>query len=143
MFALRAKSGITNVNPTQLQPGPIRHGELSAELVKRVELFLPIFQDVDPSSKEKWLEDFRRDLNPENEIVIWEAIASALNQFVANEKPDLALKQEAFGLLLARSASETDAAIASKPLKHMTLAQAHALLDLYTAPPQPIQVLAN
>jgi hypothetical protein len=100
-----------------------------------------VFAEVDPSSHEVWIDGFKRDLNPEREIAIWEAMAAAYQTFTNRHTLDLACRKEAFGLLLTRSGADEEATLSKQKLQHLTPAQAQELVRLYSAEPQPIQIL--
>lgn len=55
--------------------GQVR-SELSEEQVKRIRTFRDVFADVYPRDFEAVLSDFRKDAHPEQEICIWEFLAS-------------------------------------------------------------------
>jgi len=130
----RQTADTTMVDPSSIQPGPIRHERLDDALVARVRAFEPVLADIYPMSHEKWLEGFQRDLNPESEIAIWESIAAAWQRLpsLGSLAPDE--RKEAFGILLVRSGSDdVDSALAG--LKHLSRSRAETLLGFYTAPP--------
>ena len=138
-FTLRRTTPAPNkVNPASLQPGPIRHARLSDELIARVRAFEPVFADVYPDTHEQWIDGFQRDLHPENEIAIWEHLATAFTQFTTGRDLPLETRKEAFGILLVRSGGTDEAMLYSK-LNHLTLDEAKKLVSLYYAPPKPIQ----
>ena len=134
-------SPIQSVQPSDLQPAPIRHGTLSAELVARVKRIEPIFAEVYPRSHEEWLDDFKRDLDPEPEVAIWEAIASAYQTFTMRHTLSLDAKKEALGLLLVRSAADEQNTLSGAKLRYLSAAEAQELVRLYSATPQPVQIL--
>jgi len=117
--------------------GPIRHTKLSPDLVDRIRHLEEVFGEVYPISHEEWLNGFQRDRSPENEIEIWEQMASAYTTFLKENKIDAAGRREAFGLLLIRS---TSANVESRysSLRHLTISQAKSLVALYSAPPTPV-----
>ena len=59
-----------------LLPGPIRRETLPIVMANRIRLFREALVEVLPLSWLETLDGFRRDLNPENEVVIWEFVAS-------------------------------------------------------------------
>lgn len=90
----------SNIPLDELDPSPIRHAELSPDLVARVKDIQATFDEVYPSSLADWLDDFRRDLHPEQEVLWWEHLAQC---YIAYRDPhDLNAKQRqaAFKILL-------------------------------------------
>jgi hypothetical protein len=124
--------------PANLQPGPIRHAKLTDDLEARVKKFEPVVAEVYHQTHEQWVEGFLRDVHPESEIAIWEAIAFAYQQFTETRSLTLDAKKEAFGLLLVRSSGDEEQTLAGAKLHHLSLADAHEVLRHYSAAPQPI-----
>ncbi|MCI5192070.1 MAG: hypothetical protein D3919_10240 [Candidatus Electrothrix sp. AW5] len=121
------------------QTGPIRHSELPASLIERIQKFEKTFAEVYPVTHQEWLDGFKRDANPEREIAIWEQMASVYTRFLKAGDFDAGVREEAFGLLLVRSGT-TDVEPLFSDLKHLTEDQARSLLSLYEAAPQPVTV---
>jgi hypothetical protein len=136
---VRKPAASQQVRPSDLQPGPIRHEGLSDTLVARVRKFEPVFAEVYPQTHEQWLEGFQRDADPEPEVTIWESMAVAYQNFTQKRQLSLDAKREAFGLLLVRSATSDQQALAGAKLEHLSRADAEELLRLYSAAPQPVQ----
>jgi len=135
---LGASQHTETMNPESLKPGPIRHTALPPNLLKRAIALEPVFADVYPVTHEKWIEGFRRDAHPENEIAIWEQIAAAYTQFIKDRQVPIAQRREAFGLLLYRSGATAEETLQQAKLKHLTREEARRLVNLYKANPEPI-----
>jgi hypothetical protein len=131
---------IRDIDPKALQPGPIRHESLTDEQMARVRKLVDALREVDHSPLEKWVDDFKRDLNPDNEIEIWEAIAKAYASFTGSRSLDQSAKEEVFKLLLLRSMMTPDEALRRVKLKALSEKDARDVLALYGAPPRPITV---
>lgn len=137
-IALRRSPPSQSERPAKLQQGPIRHQKLSNELDARIRKFEPTFAEVYSRTHEEWLDGFQRDDNPESEVAIWEAIASAYQGFISSRALSLDAKREAFGLLLVRSAGDEQHALSGATLRHLSSADAEELLRFYTSTPHPI-----
>lgn len=136
----RSRPPAVGVDLSAVQPGPLRHAQLDPELVERIKLFRPVFADLYPQTLEQWIEGFRRDVNPEAEIAVWEHMAHALTEFSKMRAlPDEA-RREAFALLLQRSSTSDDKVLEGVQLSHLTLDDAKRLLGLYSSPPKPITI---
>ncbi len=118
-------------------PGPIRHAGISDELDARIRNFAAVFAEVYPISHQEWLDGFRRDTVPENEVAIWEHMASAYTGFPETNEVDAAARKEAFGLLLVRS-NTADVESRFTELKELTVDQAENLITQYEAAPKPV-----
>jgi hypothetical protein len=92
------------LQPSELHEGPIRHPALPDGLVNRIKAFKAILSDVDPTSLETAIDNFKRDTHPEQEIAIWERIANAYKLFLShNAVSDPAIRKEVFAVLIGAS----------------------------------------
>jgi hypothetical protein len=123
---------------SSLKKGPVR-GSLTAAQIERLTSVQRVFAEVDKTPLPEFLEDFSRDLHPDREIAIWEAMAIAYTAFVSEGKTTSAERNEAYSLLLARSGAPTEAVLQT-PLKVLTKAEAINLLSRYVGAPEPITV---
>jgi hypothetical protein len=128
------------VDPNKLGTGPIRHATLTEDQISRVAKVQKSFSEVDPSPIEKWLEDFRRDADPERELAIWEEMASAYESFTASNSLSLDGKKEVFQVVLLRSGSPDEEVLKHLELKTLTDKDARAIMALFTTKPAPIRV---
>ena len=121
----------------EIQSGPIRHKQLSSELIDRIRRLQTVFAEVYPISHQEWLDGFQRDTAPENEVAMWEQMAAAYATFLDANDVGPAARKEAFGLLLIRSTtSDVDSALSQ--LEELTLEQGTSLIDLYEASLIPV-----
>lgn len=123
-----------------IRQSPLHTSSLTSSQVSRIEIIGGIFQEVFPDALSKWVESFTRDNNPENELVIWEAMAKAFMSIDQLYAVGNGLKDEAFFLLLSRSWKSTDEVLKETSLKHMTIGSARRLLGEYDLKPQPLKV---
>ncbi len=86
-----------------LRPGPLQHESLTAEQMERVRRIHQALRETDDSTLEKWVNDFRHDLDPDSEIHVWETIAAAHIAYCAGKELTQAAKKEALGVLILRS----------------------------------------
>ena len=128
------------MDPKKVEPGPIRHTNLTEEQMSRVQRVQKIFNEVDPSPLEKWVEDFKRDVNPDRELAIWEEMATAYETFTSSRSLTPDGKKEVFQVVLMRSAAADEEALKHLELKVLTEKDARAIMALFTTKPQPIRV---
>jgi hypothetical protein len=114
--------------PSNLQPGPIRQERLADVLEARVTKFETVFAEVYPRTHKDWIDGFRRDVHPESEIAIWEAIASAYQSFIEKRQLSLDAKKEVFGLLLVRSSADDEHTLSSAKFRHISRSDAEDAL---------------
>ena len=96
---------VETANISDIQPGPVRHQQLTDEQMKRIRRIHQTFQEVYPISLEKTIENFKRDIDPEPEIVIWERMAEAYTVYLRKHKLSLEEKKAVYEILLLRSAA--------------------------------------
>ena len=110
---------------SEIKQGRIIHRQLSTELEERIRKLESVFADVYGISHAEWLDGFQRDLDPESEVRIWEAMAWAYQSFLAKHALSLPAKKEAYGKLCM---GRTDAST-----RFLTKSQAEELMMLYSA----------
>jgi len=66
------------VAPKDLRPSDFRHVELSQELMGRLRILRAALFEVFPLSMAAWVDNFKRELYPADEIRIWERVAAVL-----------------------------------------------------------------
>jgi len=113
-------------------PGPILHQHLSFDLEERIRKLEQVLAEVYPISHQEWVEGFQRDLNPESEVRIYEAIASAYQAFMAKQALILPAKKEAYGLLCT-AGGNVEKTLARAKLQYLSGKEAEELLRLYAA----------
>ena len=117
------------------------HKDLSAHQKMRISIIQQALIEVNDTSLEETLNNFRKDLNPDSEIEIWEAIAGAYQQ-TFQQKPAASLeeKQEVYRLLLLRSNMSAEEALAQANLSTISEATAKEVLDLYNLDIKPFLI---
>jgi hypothetical protein len=81
-----------NIDLSKLQRGPVRHPELPLTLVARVNYLRTTLEEAYPQSMDQWLDGFKRDANPDREVLWWERLArcyvayNALKELTIHQK---------------------------------------------------------
>jgi hypothetical protein len=97
------------VDPATLQPGPIQRDNLSDEQMSRIRALRATFVDVDGQTVEQWVDNFKRDADPDKELRIWERMAKAYRKYCDGKDLSAGKKKEVYRVVLLRSmASEQD-----------------------------------
>ena len=130
------------IDPNKLEAGPIRHTNLTEDQTSRVQSIQKIFSEVDPSPIEKWMEDFKRDANPERELAMWEGMATAYATYTASNSLTLGGKKEVFQVVLSRSGAPDAEVLKHLDLKILTETDARKIMALFTTKPEPIRVVS-
>lgn len=121
----------TIVPAASLQPGPIQHAQLTEKQLERVSKLHQTFVDVDKSSLETWIDNFKRDDNPDNEIAIWERVASAYIKYCSQHQLTIAARKEVHSILLLRSMTPEREVLGQLKLAVLTIEDAKEVLKLY------------
>lgn len=124
-----------------IQQGPIIQDSLTFKQLENIEYLYTTFKEVDPTSLENWIEDFRRDQNPDREIEIWMMMANTYNTYLKNGDFDLEVKKEIFKIVLMRSSATEDEVIAHLELLHLSEKEARAIMQAYKLEAKPIRVI--
>jgi hypothetical protein len=134
---------IKEVPLKNLHVGPVRHEDLSEDLIQRIRRLPAVFVGVTTTPIDEWIDDFKRDAHPENEVAIWESIANAYQTVCANRPLDDAARKELYDLLLLRSMKpETDVRAQLKPGR-LTRADVDLALASYNMPAEPLSVTSE
>lgn len=98
------KKGKRSFAPIEsIKPGPIRHKNLNPLYINSIRLIRASLSDVYPKSMEFWLDGFKRDLNPEREIAIWERIATVYIEYSNFQELSTEQKHVAFSVIVQLS----------------------------------------
>jgi len=122
---------LKEVEIDKIKPGKIRTDILPCDLYQRVKKIYELTFEVQSITFSIFEENFRRDLNPLSEIIIWERITKAYNKFISDNDYELQKKDSIFLFLIQLS---TD----SKPNnytddEYLTKAEKNQLYVLYTS----------
>ena len=111
-----------------LKPGPIKHEELSPNHIERIHKLRDTLAEVDHSPIEKWVDNFRRDANPDEELAVWEIIADTYAHYCSQKQLSLSAKEDVFQLLLLRSMTSEQEVLNHVELKVLTVDEAKEVL---------------
>ena len=95
---------LKKINISDIKQGDVRHAILPDELVERIKKFKELLGDVDKSTLDETIDNFKRDMHPEKEVRIWEHIASVYNAYITEKSiTDFATRREIFSIILRLS----------------------------------------
>jgi hypothetical protein len=119
------------VPSSPLQPNSKQTGQLQEEQLLRIKTLQQTFAEVDESPLDEWIDNFKRDADPNREIMIWERIAEAYTRYCSQHPLTIEAKKEVHSMLLIRSmVSEEEALKQIKP-KLLTIADAKEIMSFY------------
>jgi len=102
-----------------------------------------VFEPIDGLTYEQAVDLYRRDQNPESEIVIWEEMVHAYSSFAEGKSLPIEEKHETYkALLLASMFPESEVFDQLKP-KHLTAEDVDRINQLYRLDPEPVKVTKN
>lgn len=118
------------IDPSKLQPGPIQRDSLSTEQMNRIASLQKVFVEVDGQTIEQWADSFKRDLNPDDELAIWERMASSYSKY-CDKHPQLTLdaKKEVYKVVILRSMASADDVLKRIELTILTEQDARELMS--------------
>jgi len=128
------------IDPAHLQPGPVQHEQLTAAQVERIKKLQQTFSEVDPNPLEKWVDDFKRDHDPEREIRIYEGMAAAYGAYCTGRTLTPLAKKDVYQVVLLRSGAPDAEVLPRLKLSTLSVDDAKEILRLYQMPPAPITV---
>ena len=119
------------VNAADLKPNEIQRDQLSEEQLRRIKKLRETFAEVDRSSWEKWIDNFKRDADPDSEIAIWERIAVAYTNYCSQRQLTLEAKSDVFRTLVLRSMTSDEEAVKTLKLKVLSADEARKIMREY------------
>ena len=131
----------TVMDPNKIQMGPYRHSELPAALLPRIRATTDTFESIDGVTYEKALDLYKRDLSPEENLVLWEEMAKAYKSFCRDRCASSEERMDVYRTLLLRSMFSNEEALIRSDLKVLSATEAKEVMRLYTLPPKPIEVV--
>jgi TIR domain len=75
------KAEVEEIDPKIIKFGPIRHKELPPDLIGRIRLIRAVLWGADTHSMDFWLDGFKRDSHPSQEVAWWEHVAACYAEF--------------------------------------------------------------
>jgi len=139
--AVNAQDNVVTIYPAQFQMNGYVHEKLPAEMLKRIKLTTDTFEIVDGISFEKAVDLYKRDLDPEANLVIWEEMARVYNIFCKLRCETPAEKKEVYRALLLRSMFSSQEALARLQPKLLSVIEAQTIISQYKLDAKPIDVI--
>jgi hypothetical protein len=119
------------IDPSTVKPGPIRREALSAEQMERVRKLQRVFADVNRSSVDEWVDNFKRDVHPDRELDIWEAMAKAYTAYCSKHTLSPEARMDVYRVVLLRSMASEQDVLERVELKVLTKDQAVEVMRGY------------
>lgn len=123
-----------------LVQGEYVHDELPADLSDRIRAITDVFEPIDGLSYEAALDLYRRDRNPEAEVVIWEEIVRVYSEFCATSCTTAERKREVYTALLIASSLPKSAVMETLQPTVLSEEDVSRIVSMYRLSPEPITV---
>jgi hypothetical protein len=134
---------VVEMDPNDIDMGGLIHESLPESLLKRIKYLSDTFEIVDGISYEESVDLYKRDLNPEANIVIYEEMARVYNKFCENRCLDQEERMDVYRLVLLRSMYSSEEAINKVNLSKVSKSEAIKILANYKLKEEPIAVYEN
>ena len=63
------------------------HDQISEDLIKRIKRIAEVFKEVHPISIDEWVDGFKYDMEPEEEVAVWETMATKFGHLCQIRQP--------------------------------------------------------
>jgi hypothetical protein len=131
---------ITTIDPNLLQQSGYVHAKLPVNILARIKATTDVFELVDGINYEKAVDLYRRDVDPESNLVIFEEMARVYKDFCVKRCKLLAEKQDVYKALLIRSMYKTEQALSLFKPVVISRKEAELVIRQYRLEEQPIIV---
>lgn len=129
------------MDPKDIQVGPYRHDELPPALLARIRATTDTFESIDGITYEMAVDLYRRDLDPEGNLVLWEGMANAYTSFCRSRCGTPEERMDVYRTLLLRSMFNEEDTLERSQLKVLSLDEAKAVMQRYVLAPKPVDVV--
>jgi hypothetical protein len=117
------------------------HKELPPSLLKRIKATTETFEKIDGISYEKAVDLYKRDLDPESNLMLWEEMVRAYKIFCKNRCATRPEQTDVYRSLLLRTMFSEDESIKRSKLNVLSLDEARTVMKHYRLAPKPIDVI--
>lgn len=109
----------------------VRHKQLSPKQVVRIRNIRTALLEVFDSPFEDWLDGFKRDVDVDSEIWIWEGIVAGYNVYKELFKPEVEELKGVFGTLLSASTNDIEETLEPEMLYGLDQNKRHTALKIW------------
>ncbi len=136
-----AQSKVIEIDPNKVQYNGYVHETLPPTLLKRIKLTTDTFEIVDGVSYEKAVDLYKRDIDPESNLVIFEEMARVYNLYCKGKCLSAAERSDVYKALLLRSMFNSEQALARFQPKAISISDAKNIISQYKLEAKPIDVI--
>nr|WP_315495432.1 hypothetical protein [uncultured Rhodoferax sp.] len=132
---------VTTVDPKDVQLSPYKYKELPPALLKRIKATTDTFEKIDGMSYEQAVDLYKRDLDPESNLVLWEEMVRAYKIFCQKRCATKPEQADVYRSLLLRTMFSEDESIKRSKLAALSIDEARSAMKFYRLAPKPIDVI--
>jgi hypothetical protein len=138
----KEKPETTEMAIQDLELNDIVHDSLTTRQINDIKRIQQIFSEVNSSTLDETINNFKRDQHPDNEIAIWQKMADTYQRFTSRTNKAIGLdkKNEAYELILLRSMMTEGEVLQKYVPKVLTKDEVNEIFSYYSDPPQPVKV---
>ncbi len=134
-------SEIVRMNPDELSHNEYVNDELPEPLLLRIKATTDVFEPVDGISYEQAVDMYRRDLDPESNLVIWEQMARVFLVFCETHCDSPERRFEAYKALLLASMLPPDAVMDQLQPQALSSKDVNDIISMYGVAHEPLPVI--
>lgn len=131
------------IDPNEVSLNEHIQSSLPPELLPRIKATTNVFQPVDGISYEQAVDLYKRDLNPESNLIIWEEMARVYTAFCAARCTSPEERIDVYRALLLRSMYSPEETIKKLQLNALNKAEVLSIINQYNLKPEPIPVVVK
>ena len=136
-----AQSKVIEIDPNKVQYNSYVHETLPPALLKRIKVTTDTFEIVDGLSYEKAVDLYKRDADPESNLVIFEEMARVYNIYCKGKCSSAPERMDVYKALLLRSMFNSEQALARFQPKVISIPDAKNIISQYKLEAKPIDVV--
>jgi hypothetical protein len=134
---------VITVDPKDIQTSPYMHKELLPSLLKRIPATTDTFEKIDGITYEKAVDLYKRDLDPESNLVLWEEMVRAYKVFCKSRCSNMPEQMDVYRTLLLRTMFSEEETLKRSKLSALSLDEARLVMKNYHLAPRPIDVIQS
>ena len=129
------------MDPNDISFNEYVHKTLPNELLVRIKATTDVFEIVDGVSYEEAVDLYKRDYDPESNLIIWEEMARVYSLFCNSRCTTHEERLEVYKTLLLRSMFTKKDTLSQMEYTELTIKEAEYILSQYGMEPEPLGII--
>jgi len=131
------------MDPNDIAYSDYQHDVFSDEFLARIKVTTDAFEEIDGISYEQAIDLYRRDVDPESNIVVWEEMARVYKAYCENGCDDMAVKKDVYNTLLLASMFPKEQVMAQVKTEKLNPIEIEKIISSYALAPEPLPVVRD